>query len=630
MKIVDFGIATQAASVAASSSDVHALTNAQEQSGAGVTIGQALTQAGALIGTPAYMAPEQISGLGLDQRADQYALGCILYELCTKELPFNGPNLVQLLNQHLYTELTPMRKRYPHLAIPQELDDLVTRLLAKEPAGRFASIQEVENELVRLSDRYAPGGGESAAKGPRWPLLIGAAVVSGALLVSGTYVAMRAASRAAALRESPLDPGELAALRAAALEVTQWFLASSALPLRLAAIVAIGQLHDEATLPLLLPLLFDPQPAVQAQAAEVIGQIGEPTAAGALVQLLATPRSTAVEAAAGVALDRLGDARGRATLAQLLKRPEPEAQFRAALALCQHGDSAATERLQSLLSTMNAPAELEQRALGCLALRGDDAARQRLLDKLRGPLHPKLKLSPAGELAQLGDAEARKFLHELASTPGPQQLLAGQWVSGAEEDVLLKRSREVLADPGAELNARALAAGNLGTGGDLGDVRRLVPHLRADSADLSLASAAALLQLSASDPSLLATQSGRFAALAASAGDWSLRQSAATVFGDSVKGEDALAQLLRLQGDGDARVRRGVARALGRRPEYAALLGLQKLLRDADRKIFYDAWPADTYRHVNGHGIRASGGLLAPPRVALFTSGRAQNPMLSR
>ncbi len=99
-----------------------------------------LTQEGAILGTPAYMAPEQAGGTA-DHRADLFSLGCVLYRMATGEAPFKGTDTISTLMAVATEE--PRRPREVNPALPAALSDLIMRLLAKKPEGRPASAQAV-------------------------------------------------------------------------------------------------------------------------------------------------------------------------------------------------------------------------------------------------------------------------------------------------------------------------------------------------------------------------------------------------------------------------------------------------------------------------------------------------------
>ncbi|QRN93530.1 serine/threonine protein kinase [Archangium violaceum] len=98
--------------------------------------GSGLTEAGAILGTANYMAPEQAAGGTVDARADVYSMGVLTYEVCTGSLPFRGDNTFATMLQHLEATAEPPSRRRPDLGLPPELDALVLSALAKDPAAR--------------------------------------------------------------------------------------------------------------------------------------------------------------------------------------------------------------------------------------------------------------------------------------------------------------------------------------------------------------------------------------------------------------------------------------------------------------------------------------------------------------
>ena len=116
----------------------------------------AITEAGAIQGTPAYMAPEQIDGLPTDARADLFALGTILYECATGRRAFPGATITAILKAVATHDPEPPGAVNP--LVPPELSALVLRLLAKNPAERLTSATEVGAALARVS-LLEPAGG---------------------------------------------------------------------------------------------------------------------------------------------------------------------------------------------------------------------------------------------------------------------------------------------------------------------------------------------------------------------------------------------------------------------------------------------------------------------------------------
>ncbi len=105
-----------------------------------------ITAAGAVLGTPAYMAPEQARGEKVDGRADLFSLGVLLYRMATGKMPFRGPNTMAVLIALTTDVPTPVRTLNPSL--PPAVVELIERLMCKDPAGRPASAAEV-SALVR-------------------------------------------------------------------------------------------------------------------------------------------------------------------------------------------------------------------------------------------------------------------------------------------------------------------------------------------------------------------------------------------------------------------------------------------------------------------------------------------------
>lgn len=131
VKILDFGIAK------ASTNDTR------------------LTQAGQVFGTPHYMSPEQASGSPVDLRSDVYAVGVILYELCTGQLPFDADNFMAILTQHMYKSPLPP-SLIDGLVLPPGLEAVILRCLAKEPGERYQTMTELGEDIERVFSGTLP------------------------------------------------------------------------------------------------------------------------------------------------------------------------------------------------------------------------------------------------------------------------------------------------------------------------------------------------------------------------------------------------------------------------------------------------------------------------------------------
>jgi tetratricopeptide (TPR) repeat protein len=112
--------------------------------------GARLTRAGSTLGTPAYMSPEQIRGGAVDARSDVWAVGVLLYEMVTGELPFSGGPDSAMVHAILHEEPKPLPEGRPDLSA--ELQSVLSRALTKEVGQRYQTIAELLSDLVSLSE----------------------------------------------------------------------------------------------------------------------------------------------------------------------------------------------------------------------------------------------------------------------------------------------------------------------------------------------------------------------------------------------------------------------------------------------------------------------------------------------
>lgn len=109
--------------------------------------GNALTTTGGLIGTPAYIAPEQAQNINVDNRADIYSLGIVVYEMLTGEQPYHSQTPVQVIFQHI-TEPSP-RVHGKRDDLPAQIDEVLDRALAKNPLERYSTAQEFADDFSK-------------------------------------------------------------------------------------------------------------------------------------------------------------------------------------------------------------------------------------------------------------------------------------------------------------------------------------------------------------------------------------------------------------------------------------------------------------------------------------------------
>jgi eukaryotic-like serine/threonine-protein kinase len=153
-----------------------------------------MTEEGAIIGTAQYLSPEQARGAPVDQTSDLYSSGIVLYELLTGKVPFTGETPVEIAMKHLAEIPEPPSVQRPE--IPEDLDLLVVRALAKEPADRYQSAAAMDADL------------ETVAHGGRVPAETAEAatiVLSGASTVDGATAVTQLARRTPPPQQ-PFDP----------------------------------------------------------------------------------------------------------------------------------------------------------------------------------------------------------------------------------------------------------------------------------------------------------------------------------------------------------------------------------------------------------------------------------------
>ena len=155
VKVLDFGIARRTGKI-----DAQAATLAH---GSGPDPTGTLTGQGLVVGTPFYMAPEQMRGDTVDGRADQFAWGVVAYELLTGELPWDkDADPLKLVAQILSHDVPPPRTKNPD--IPAPVNAVVRMALSKAATSRFASMEEIADELDAHAAPTGVTTGRSSAR----------------------------------------------------------------------------------------------------------------------------------------------------------------------------------------------------------------------------------------------------------------------------------------------------------------------------------------------------------------------------------------------------------------------------------------------------------------------------------
>jgi serine/threonine protein kinase len=104
-----------------------------------------LTKTGYVIGSPKYMAPEQILGKKVDQRADIYSVGVIMYEMFTGQPPYSRGDHMSVMYQHVQGKAQPLNEANPK--VPREIADVVTKTMQVDKLKRYASMEELRIAL---------------------------------------------------------------------------------------------------------------------------------------------------------------------------------------------------------------------------------------------------------------------------------------------------------------------------------------------------------------------------------------------------------------------------------------------------------------------------------------------------
>lgn len=532
-----------------------------------------LTQAGQLVGTPLYMAPEQIRSGVHDKKGDQYAVGCMLYFMLTGQPVFSGVRPDEVMTAHVKRPVVPPRQRMAGLRIGDALEALVLKALAKNPEDRFESMRALEMALEASIAQQTPGL-------PRRRL----AQVLGALVGLSVIVSVLVWS-VLRTHDQEVSQKELLSIRARALAELQRQAAGQPLRQKLSALRAIGHSRDGAQRPLLQKYLSENEPKVVAHAAEALGLLGDPEAASVLLARVGVTVEPTAKTALAVALERLGEPKGTQLLYEGLVGKDPDVRLLSALTLCERGNRAAVELLVSVLEKGQVGGPIEWPVLGCLARSGHEPARKALLAKLQRPDPRDAQLQAARELLLLAEPRAQSLLEKLAAEPGRDQLLAAHKLASPEYPQTAQVFRVVLSDSEASPGAQILATEGLGLCGQLADVRALDAVLqKTGDQQVKLSAAEAIVRLAATDVRLMSERSLLWARDALASSSWSIREAGLASLGDRTE-DEAAKLIVSMLKDPVAQVRKAAVRALARRDTELALDHLQSQLSDADSSV---------------------------------------------
>ena len=393
------------------------------------TSGANLTKVGTLLGTPTYMAPEQItSSMTVDGRADLYSLGSMLYEVLTGQPPFGRGELMVVLTRHVKDPVIPpsqKTKRAPG-SIPPALDAFLLRALAKVPSQRQQDPNQFITELETawgVSSTAATGlatgpvQAEAVKRRPKWlPFAIGGgvlALVGGGAAIALSHKGTQANVQAVAAPENPLHTEANKILATA--------LAGDAQQRR-AAVEAMGEVADHSAMDQIINALGDDNPEVRRVAASAALAIAKPED----TQLRQALAEAGQRSGGAVAVDiaaaryRAGDDTAEEDLKHALEMRDPAVRLRAATALAQRGKlPAATLRAAIAGAPPTTKRSLRWEAYRRLQALGDTAFNAELRVALAGK-DPVAKLDAAQTLAKANDNDGLTALSALATeAPDP-------------------------------------------------------------------------------------------------------------------------------------------------------------------------------------------------------------------
>jgi eukaryotic-like serine/threonine-protein kinase len=193
-KVLDFGLAKMTVKQAAATSETCTMDSEPGQ----------LTSPGSMIGTVAYMSPEQVKGKELDARSDVFSFGAVLYEMATGRMPFAGPTSGAICGAILHQQPVPPSQLNPD--VPSGLEAIISRTLEKDRNLRYQHASDLRAELQRLRRDTESGHGQSAAtsqviaastRPSRWrvPALLAVAVLAVAAVAGWWLLRHRAPLR---------------------------------------------------------------------------------------------------------------------------------------------------------------------------------------------------------------------------------------------------------------------------------------------------------------------------------------------------------------------------------------------------------------------------------------------------
>jgi HEAT repeat protein len=477
-----------------------------------------LTSVGSVMGTPAYMAPEQVqNSSSVDKRADIYAIGIMLYEALACRRPFEAESSAELMGAHMYMKADPPSKQVQKHQVPDrqldwaKLDPVVMRALAKKPEERYQDCAALQADL-----EAAWGQSFSVARGSA--VGVGSSVTIAALPAPVVRPKSKAPLVAGLVAGLVLLGGGTAALllRGGSQSVVQAQQAEASALLQRAQtgspvdrrtlqeiIKAVG---GRTHLPLVAKALTDEDPAVARaalQAVMALAQAGDASLSDPLQQLAGQAvGALSVEVAA--AQLRIGESEAQGVLTSTLHSPmpTPEVRLLAAVLLADAGQLAAgalRQALQAALRAQLSQSSLRRDALVRLAKLGDGEALRQLAEATQQPATGPTKDAHLEALQVLTLAKqpgaSDKLLKMAQSVVPAERVELGAVLAEVQDERVVSLLLPLMADASPKVRQRALAAlGRMASQGRLpGYAETLIPLLKDTDSQVALTAAVSLL-----------------------------------------------------------------------------------------------------------------------------------------
>ena len=173
------------------------------------------TKTGIILGTPKYMAPEQVRGEAIDGRADVYSVGAMFHEMLSGKPPFEAQDVFGFVAMHLKERVVPLNERFPEIDIPDELDALVLKMLEKDPKDRPSDANALAEDVLKFAveDPRAAEKGKALSRGAAAVVIAGVVGAAAAWFLTAPS-GLQAGSPRAAVAAASLGLGLGAALAA--------------------------------------------------------------------------------------------------------------------------------------------------------------------------------------------------------------------------------------------------------------------------------------------------------------------------------------------------------------------------------------------------------------------------------